>query len=85
MREKGVNKDPGCSWIELNSGVHVFVSRELLHPRIKEIQEQVRILTKHMSLEGYHPRLQLHSFPVDIVQEQVTEEEEFQLIESCVS
>ncbi|KAH7689480.1 TPR-like protein [Dioscorea alata] len=85
MRERGVNKDPGCSWIEFKSGVHVFVSRELLHPQIKEIQEQVRSLTKHMRLEGYHPCLLLHSFPEDSIQEQVTEEEEFQLIESCVS
>ncbi|KAJ0987156.1 hypothetical protein J5N97_005512 [Dioscorea zingiberensis] len=85
MRERGVNKDPGCSWIEFKSGVHVFVSRELLHPQIKEIKEQVRRLTKHMRLEGYQTCNHLHSFHEEIIQEPANEEEEFQLIESCVS
>ncbi|KAJ4967356.1 hypothetical protein NE237_019205 [Protea cynaroides] len=32
MREKRVRKAPGCSWIELKSGVHVFVTADRTHP-----------------------------------------------------
>jgi hypothetical protein len=32
MRLRGVSKDPGCSWVGLNSRVHVFVIGEQQHP-----------------------------------------------------
>lgn len=55
MRLRGVNKEPGCSWIEIKSRVHVFVVGDQLHPRIQEIYMEVRKLTKHMMVEGYQP------------------------------
>ncbi|KAI0499688.1 hypothetical protein KFK09_017896 [Dendrobium nobile] len=53
MKLRGVNKEPGCSWIEIKSRVHVFVVGELLHPEIKDIYVGLRWLTKHMKVEGY--------------------------------
>uniref|UniRef100_A0A0E0JIZ8 DYW domain-containing protein n=1 Tax=Oryza punctata TaxID=4537 RepID=A0A0E0JIZ8_ORYPU len=55
MRLRGVNKDPGCSWVELNNRVHVFVVGEQQHPEAENINAQLRRLAKHMKDEGYHP------------------------------
>lgn len=37
MRDKGIKKVPGCSWIELNGIVHEFVVGDKSHPQAKEI------------------------------------------------
>ncbi|GLT94482.1 hypothetical protein SLE2022_122200 [Rubroshorea leprosula] len=55
MRLRGVYKEPGCSWIELKGGVHVFVVGDQMHPEIKEIREDLRMLYKQMKDEGYRP------------------------------
>ncbi|XP_058109136.1 pentatricopeptide repeat-containing protein At2g33680 [Magnolia sinica] len=55
MRLRGVSKEPGCSWIELKSRVHVFVVGDQLHPQFTEIYTEVRRLTRHMRDEGYRP------------------------------
>nr|DAD46418.1 TPA_asm: hypothetical protein HUJ06_016355 [Nelumbo nucifera] len=57
MRLRGVNKEPGCSWIEIKSRVHVFVVGDQLHPQIGDIHEEVKRLTKQMKDEGYQPSL----------------------------
>nr|GMC64042.1 pentatricopeptide repeat-containing protein At3g49710 [Ipomoea batatas] len=36
MRDKGVKKKPGCSWIEVDKRIHVFVAEDHSHPMIKE-------------------------------------------------
>ncbi|KAL5553247.1 hypothetical protein UlMin_040648 [Ulmus minor] len=55
MKLRGVSKEPGCSWIELKSGVHVFVVGDELHPQIGHIRGEIRRLSKHMKYEGYLP------------------------------
>lgn len=55
MKLRGVSKEPGCSWIELKSGVHVFVVGDELHPQIGDIRLEIRRLSKHMRGEGYLP------------------------------
>lgn len=37
MREKGLRKNPGCSWIEIDNRIHVFMAYDTSHPQIKEI------------------------------------------------
>ncbi|VAH73225.1 hypothetical protein VPH35_050233 [Triticum aestivum] len=37
MREKGVEKTPGCSNVEINGVIHQFIVGDLSHPRIKDI------------------------------------------------
>lgn len=53
MRARGVYKEPGCSWIELKSGVHVFLVGDEVHPHINEIRWELRVLSKQMEDEGY--------------------------------
>ncbi|CAK9155075.1 unnamed protein product [Ilex paraguariensis] len=61
MNLRGVSKEPGCSWIELKSVVHVFVVGDQLHPQIKEIRTELRQLSKLMKDEGYQPASDLIS------------------------
>jgi hypothetical protein len=37
MKERGVKKEPGLSWIELKSGVHSFVAGDKSHPESKAV------------------------------------------------
>ncbi|KAK9112292.1 hypothetical protein Scep_019811 [Stephania cephalantha] len=55
MKIQGVNKEPGCSWIEIKNQVHVFVVGDLMHPEIDDTRMELRRLTKQMEDEGYKP------------------------------
>lgn len=57
MNMRGVSKEPGCSWIELKSHVHVFVVGDQSHPQSTEIHSEVLMLSKLMMDEGYQPLL----------------------------
>ncbi|KAB2626631.1 pentatricopeptide repeat-containing protein [Pyrus ussuriensis x Pyrus communis] len=57
MRDRGVKKKPGCSWIEVNKRVHVFVAEEISHPMIKEIHEYLGEMSRKMKQAGYVPDL----------------------------
>ncbi|KAK8468440.1 hypothetical protein PHAVU_006G029800 [Phaseolus vulgaris] len=53
MRGRGVKKKPGCSWIEIDKKVHVFVAEDTSHPMIKEIHMYMEELLRKMKQEGY--------------------------------
>ncbi|XP_057978379.1 pentatricopeptide repeat-containing protein At2g33680 [Malania oleifera] len=55
MKARGITKEPGCSWVELKSQVHVFVVGDQMHPQIGQIREELRWLSKQMKDEGYKP------------------------------
>jgi len=57
MKARGVNKEPGCSWIELKGLVHVFVVGDNQHPQVDELRSELELLTKLMIDEGYQPLL----------------------------
>ncbi|XP_031260825.1 pentatricopeptide repeat-containing protein At2g33680 [Pistacia vera] len=57
MKLRGVSKEPGCSWIEIKSQVHVFVVGDQMHPKIGDIRAQIRRLSKQMKDERYQPLL----------------------------
>uniref|UniRef100_A0A0A9HGI5 Pentatricopeptide repeat-containing protein n=1 Tax=Arundo donax TaxID=35708 RepID=A0A0A9HGI5_ARUDO len=44
MKNRGLNKVPGWSWIEMMNEVHSFNAEDRLHPRMDEIYEMLRIL-----------------------------------------
>ncbi|KAJ4961929.1 hypothetical protein NE237_021839 [Protea cynaroides] len=50
MGNKGVEKTPGCSSIEINGFVHEFVAGEKTHLHMEEIHELLQKMNKH--LEG---------------------------------
>lgn len=55
MKLRGISKEPGCSWIQVRSNVHVFVVGDQMHPQIEEIRAEMRSLSKQMKDEGYKP------------------------------
>ncbi|KAL7596911.1 hypothetical protein Lser_V15G29105 [Lactuca serriola] len=48
MRERGVEKTPGCSSIEVNGNVHEFIVRDKSHPYYQEIVECLVHLAKQV-------------------------------------
>ncbi|KAK9064911.1 hypothetical protein SSX86_016294 [Deinandra increscens subsp. villosa] len=53
MRNNGVKKNPGCSWIEINKKIHVFVAEDSSHPMLKEITRFWEELLNKMKRVGY--------------------------------
>lgn len=52
MKERGVEKTPGCSSIEVNGTVHEFIVRDKSHPQSKQIYDCLVELTRQMELVG---------------------------------
>ncbi|KAJ9545275.1 hypothetical protein OSB04_024982 [Centaurea solstitialis] len=57
MKQNGVVKQPGCSWIEVEGKVHVFMVKDRRQRRKKEIYTALRSLTNVMKLFGYIPNV----------------------------
>ncbi|KAJ0816420.1 putative tetratricopeptide-like helical domain superfamily [Helianthus annuus] len=55
MKEKGVKKHPGCSWIKLGEGTHLFVSGDDSHSKCGEIYALLKQLKAPMKDQGYAP------------------------------
>lgn len=59
MRERGVSKTPGCSWVEVNGEVlEFYASTELQHGG-EDMYQLMGILVNEMRLEGYVTNLDL--------------------------
>lgn len=55
MRERKLRKKPGCSWIEIDKKVHVFVAEDASHPMIKEIYGYLEDVLVKIKWAGYVP------------------------------
>ncbi|XP_057439395.1 pentatricopeptide repeat-containing protein At3g05340 [Lotus japonicus] len=55
MKEKGVAKEVGVSWIEIDKQVSSFVVGDKLHPQADIIFLELSRLLKHLKDEGYVP------------------------------
>ncbi|EOX96064.1 Tetratricopeptide repeat-like superfamily protein [Theobroma cacao] len=55
MKSRGINKEPGCSWIEVNSRVHRFMSEDRGHPRTGEIYSKIDEMMLQIKEAGYVP------------------------------
>eukprot|EP01018_Ginkgo_biloba_P034731 Gb_12556 [translate_table: standard] len=55
MRDKGLSKTPGCSWIVVKNKVHEFLVGDRSHPETGEIQETLESLAEQMKKVGYVP------------------------------
>lgn len=69
LREKitgcGLRKNPGCSWIEIKSKIHVFVAGNKSHPQSKKIELFLKEVRKRMKGEGYVPKKRYALINVD--------------------
>jgi len=55
MKSKGIVKEPGCSWLEINSRVHTFISDDRGHPREAEIYTKIDEIILRIKEAGYVP------------------------------
>ncbi|XP_058067966.1 pentatricopeptide repeat-containing protein At3g24000, mitochondrial isoform X1 [Magnolia sinica] len=55
MSSQGVKKEPGCSWIEVDGQVHVFLPQDGSHPKTREIYRKLKELGEQLTLAGYIP------------------------------
>ncbi|RAL52259.1 hypothetical protein DM860_016108 [Cuscuta australis] len=55
MTDKGLKKSMACSWIEVKSKVHAFLSGDTSHPLSNEIYAELEILGAWMVQAGYTP------------------------------
>ncbi|XP_010260584.1 PREDICTED: pentatricopeptide repeat-containing protein At2g13600 isoform X1 [Nelumbo nucifera] len=56
MRERGIRKNPGCSWIEVKNRVHVFTVDDASHPQINEVHGMLEEIIKKIESTGYYVR-----------------------------
>lgn len=55
MKESGVRKEPGCSWIEVGDKVHQFMVADSVHPQSPKLHRFLDKLWDRMRKEGYVP------------------------------
>ncbi|KAJ1687567.1 hypothetical protein LUZ63_018957 [Rhynchospora breviuscula] len=65
MRQIGVKKGPGYSWIFWKNKVHVFQARDQTHPMNLEIQAMLLKLRRYMESAGYKPDTQYALFDLE--------------------
>ncbi|KAL6964870.1 hypothetical protein U1Q18_035923 [Sarracenia purpurea var. burkii] len=58
LRNKGMKKDPGCSWMEIRDRVYVFGTGDKFFEQYEEVNELLGILAGLMAKEGYIADLQ---------------------------
>ncbi|KAJ0980244.1 hypothetical protein J5N97_008499 [Dioscorea zingiberensis] len=59
MKQSGVQKEPGCSSIEVNNMIHEFIVGDLRHPKSREIYAMLDELKRLLKAQGYVPRTEL--------------------------
>ncbi|XP_039143984.1 pentatricopeptide repeat-containing protein At3g24000, mitochondrial-like [Dioscorea cayenensis subsp. rotundata] len=70
MKAKGLKKEAGCSWVELENRRHVFVAGDCSHPDRKRIYDKLAELDEKCRLIGYIPMTNFVLHDVDEVQKE---------------
>ncbi|KAJ9187149.1 hypothetical protein P3X46_002638 [Hevea brasiliensis] len=67
MRDRGVKKEPGCSWLEVENMVHVFLVDDAVHPEVHAVYNYLDKLCQEMKKLGYVPdtKFVLHDMEFD--------------------
>ncbi|KAL5988701.1 hypothetical protein ACLOJK_026801 [Asimina triloba] len=65
MKDKGINKMPGSSLIEMDGPVHEFVMGDKAHPCRKEIYAMLEEMNKRFHASGYRPCTKDVLFDID--------------------
>ncbi|CAI8583132.1 unnamed protein product [Vicia faba] len=68
MKDSGVEKEPGCSIIEVNNRVHEFIAGNLRHPKSKNIYMMLEEMNGWLKGNGYTPK-------TDVVLHDIEEEQ----------
>ncbi|KAL0330902.1 UNVERIFIED_CONTAM: putative pentatricopeptide repeat-containing protein [Sesamum angustifolium] len=66
MRNKGVKKVPGWSWIELQNDVHAFNAEDHSHPNCREIYQALKELTDEIRISENASMIEVPLDDVDL-------------------
>ncbi|CAO2829144.1 unnamed protein product [Amaranthus hypochondriacus] len=55
MTDRGVRKEPGCSFLEINGVNHEFFAGDTSHPQTKEIYRALDVIYEKLQSAGYRP------------------------------
>eukprot|EP01018_Ginkgo_biloba_P008748 Gb_09146 [translate_table: standard] len=55
LKDRGLKKMPGCSWIEVKNQVHAFIGGDKSHPQSEKIYAMLESLVGQMKEAGYVP------------------------------
>lgn len=55
MKDRGLRKKPGCSWIQVKHQVHAFVVDDRSHPQTEDIYATLEKLDEQIKAVGYVP------------------------------
>ncbi|KAL1346673.1 hypothetical protein HN51_020264 [Arachis hypogaea] len=65
LNEKGMQKLPGCSWVEVDGVVHEFLVGDTSHPMSQKIYEKLESLFKELREVGYSPTTEFVLFDIE--------------------
>ncbi|PKI51421.1 hypothetical protein CRG98_028132 [Punica granatum] len=65
MNSEGIQKVPGCSWVEVGSTVHEFHVGDKSHPSSEKIYEKLNKLAREMKALGYVPTTEFVLFDIE--------------------
>ncbi|XP_057496343.1 pentatricopeptide repeat-containing protein At2g03880, mitochondrial [Actinidia eriantha] len=65
MKSRGISKEPGCSWIEMNSKVHTFMSEDRSHSTTDQIYSKIDEIMIMIKEAGYVPDMNFALHDVD--------------------
>lgn len=68
MRNRGITKEKGCSWIEIDSEVHEFFTADQSHSKANEIYKKLDQIVSELKVVGYVPNVE--SVLVDLEDEE---------------
>ncbi|KAL6882538.1 hypothetical protein ACP4OV_011228 [Aristida adscensionis] len=72
MKDRGIEKIPGCSLIELDGVVFEFFAEDSSHPQLREIYEKVEEIIDSIKLAGYVPNTADARLDVDECEKEVS-------------
>eukprot|EP01018_Ginkgo_biloba_P022394 Gb_02038 [translate_table: standard] len=55
IKDKGLKRRPGCSWIQVNNRIHMFLVGDRSHPQTDKIYATLQRLASQMREAGYMP------------------------------
>ncbi|KAJ6672721.1 hypothetical protein OIU85_014003 [Salix viminalis] len=65
MKNIGIRKRPGCSWVQGKKGTTTFYVADKTHPQSKQIYEILRVLIQRIKVLGYVPETSFALHDVD--------------------
>lgn len=71
MKNMGLRKNPGCTWIVVKNKVHMLLAGDKSHPQMNQIIEKMDKLSMEMKKSGYCPEI---NFVLQDVEEQDKEQ-----------